>query len=66
MRGVLTGHPTRPASRRSVVGMKNRAEVREFLVSRRAKITPSGRACPTSAPDACPDYAAAKSQPSPG
>jgi hypothetical protein len=30
--------------------MGNRAEVREFLISRRAKITPGRRECPTSEP----------------
>jgi len=40
MRGVLIWHPTSPGSDRSVVDVDNRAEVREFLISRRAKITP--------------------------
>ena len=34
LRGVLAGHPT------SLVRDDNRMEVREFLISRRAKITP--------------------------
>jgi transcriptional regulator with XRE-family HTH domain len=39
-RRVLTGHPSRTGQRRSVEDVDNRAEVREFLLSRRAKITP--------------------------
>ena len=46
--------------------MDNRAEVREFLISRRAKITPQQAGCPTSAPAGCPGCAAARSPPSPG
>jgi transcriptional regulator with XRE-family HTH domain len=37
---VLTEHPSKTASSRTVEGMDNRAEVRDFLISRRAKITP--------------------------
>jgi hypothetical protein len=40
MKGVLTERPTHPVRRPRVVHVDNRAEVREFLVSRRAKITP--------------------------
>ena len=39
MRGVPTGHPS-PDAATYDVGMDNRAEVREFLMSRRAKLTP--------------------------
>ena len=45
--GVPTGHPSRSdrGRRRTVDGVDNRTEVREFLISRRAKITPrAGRA----------------------
>ncbi len=38
--GVLTGHSKCLHSRRTVVDVDNRSEVREFLTSRRAKITP--------------------------
>ena len=38
--GVLIGHPRPPGPRRSVVAVDNRSEVREFLTSRRAKVTP--------------------------
>lgn len=37
---VLTGHPTARWPARNVDRMENRAEVREFLTSRRAKLTP--------------------------
>ena len=46
-RGVLTGHPNSTPVRRTVDGVDNRAEVREFLISRRAKITPQQAGCPT-------------------
>ena len=46
LEGVLTGHPTPPTSVRSVAAVDNRAEVREFLVSRRAKITPQQAGLP--------------------
>jgi len=39
MRGVLTGHPTSQVHALRVVDVDNRAEVRKFLISRRAKIT---------------------------
>jgi hypothetical protein len=38
--GVPIGHPRPPGPRRSVVAVDNRSEVREFLTSRRAKVTP--------------------------
>jgi transcriptional regulator with XRE-family HTH domain len=41
VRGVLTGHPNRRGPRRTVVDVDNRAEVRQFLVTRRAKLTPA-------------------------
>lgn len=41
--GCTGGTPLRPPAGRTVEGVDNRAEVREFLTSRRAKITP-GRA----------------------
>jgi hypothetical protein len=37
-----------PCKRRSVEGVDNRAEVREFLTSRRAKITPAQAGLPRS------------------
>jgi transcriptional regulator with XRE-family HTH domain len=40
VKGVLTGHPTGRGPRRTVVTVDNRAEVREFLTSRRAKVSP--------------------------
>jgi transcriptional regulator with XRE-family HTH domain len=46
MKGVLTGHPTHPSRRPRVVHVDNRAEVREFLMSRRAKITPQQAGLP--------------------
>jgi transcriptional regulator with XRE-family HTH domain len=46
MKGVLTGHPSRPPTRRTVVNVDNRAEVREFLTTRRAKITPQQAGLP--------------------
>ena len=46
MRGVLTWHPTSPGSGRSVIDVDNRAEIREFLISRRAKITPQRAGLP--------------------
>jgi transcriptional regulator with XRE-family HTH domain len=46
MRGVLTWHPTRPGSDRSVIDVDNRADIREFLISRRAKITPQRAGLP--------------------
>jgi transcriptional regulator with XRE-family HTH domain len=39
-RGVPIGRPRRGRTGRSVEGVDNRAEVREFLISRRAKLTP--------------------------
>jgi len=38
--GALSVHPTRPRARRTVEDVDNRVEVREFLSSRRAKISP--------------------------
>src|SRR4051794_18393484 len=38
--GVSIGHPNYPRCSRTVEDVDNRAEVREFLTSRRAKITP--------------------------
>jgi hypothetical protein len=46
MRGVLTWHLTSPGSGRSVIDVDNRAEIREFLISRRAKITPQRAGLP--------------------
>src|SRR4249920_2122100 len=46
VKGVLTGHPNPPQCRRTVKGMDNRVEVREFLISRRAKITPQQAGLP--------------------
>ena len=46
MRGVLTGHPNPPSRRPRVVRVDNRAEVREFLISRRAKISPQQAGLP--------------------
>ena len=46
MRGVLTWHPTSPGSGRSVIDVDNRAEIREFLISRLAKITPQRAGLP--------------------
>jgi transcriptional regulator with XRE-family HTH domain len=43
---VLIGHPTGHGIRRTVVDVDNRAEVREFLISRRAKITPQQAGVP--------------------
>jgi transcriptional regulator with XRE-family HTH domain len=40
LKGVLIGRPNHPGSSRSFLGVDNRAEVREFLISRRAKLTP--------------------------
>src|SRR6476469_3126494 len=45
-RGVPTGHLTSRGSRRNVGRVDNRAEVREFLSSRRAKITPQQAGVP--------------------
>jgi transcriptional regulator with XRE-family HTH domain len=39
-------HPNQPGLHRTVVGMDNRAEVREFLISRRAKLTPQQAGLP--------------------
>jgi hypothetical protein len=55
-----------PKSRRTVDSADNRAEVREFLISRRAKVTPQQAGWRTSAPAACPACAAARSPPWPG
>src|SRR5215216_2076760 len=46
LKGVLIRHPNRVGLSRTVVGMDNRAEVREFLISRRAKITPKQAGVP--------------------
>src|SRR5215218_2979693 len=43
---VLTEHPSTRVARRTVDDMDNRAEVRDFLVSRRAKITPQQAGIP--------------------
>jgi transcriptional regulator with XRE-family HTH domain len=44
---TCTGRAPQPAAgRRTVVGMDNRAEVREFLMSRRAKVTPQQAGLP--------------------
>ena len=43
---VMTG-PRPPAGGRSVAGMDTRAEVREFLASRRARITPEQAGLPS-------------------
>jgi hypothetical protein len=37
---VLTGLPSAAWAERTVVSMDNRNEIRDFLVSRRARITP--------------------------
>ncbi len=39
--GVLAGHPGLDGGRPRLGFMDNRAEVREFLMSRRAKVTPA-------------------------
>jgi len=44
--GVLTGHPNQRGSHRNVVDVDNRVEVREFLTSRRARITPEQAGVP--------------------
>src|SRR5215203_1233277 len=46
LKGVLIRHPNRVGLSRTVVGMDNRVEVREFLLSRRAKITPEQAGLP--------------------
>jgi transcriptional regulator with XRE-family HTH domain len=46
MKGVLTGHPSRARLSRTVEGMDNRDEVREFLISRRAKLAPQQAGLP--------------------
>ena len=46
MMGVLPVHPTSRAARRTVDVVDNRVEVREFLTSRRAKITPEQAGLP--------------------
>jgi hypothetical protein len=38
VKGVLTGHPSQPGPSRAVVDVDNRAEVRQFLISRRARL----------------------------
>jgi transcriptional regulator with XRE-family HTH domain len=38
--GGISSTPLRRASRRTVVGVDNRAEIRQFLATRRAKLTP--------------------------
>ena len=45
-RGVPTGHPSRAGAVVPSIVMDNRAEVREFLISRRAKITPQQAGLP--------------------
>src|SRR5947207_10616605 len=40
MRGVLTGSPRRPRARLGCLGMDARSEIKEFLTSRRARLTP--------------------------
>jgi transcriptional regulator with XRE-family HTH domain len=40
LRGVSARPPLRRPSRRTVVGVDNRAEIRQFLATRRAKLTP--------------------------
>lgn len=40
IKGVLAGHPCQTSTSRTVEHMDNRNEVREFLMSRRAKLTP--------------------------
>ena len=44
--GALTGHRYRLVDRRTVEIMDNRSEVREFLTSRRAKISPEQAGLP--------------------
>lgn len=44
---ALTGTPTAAAQARNVVCMDNRSEIREFLASRRAKLTPEQAGLPT-------------------
>ncbi len=64
---VLTGPPRTARAHRTVEGMDNRSEIRDFLTSRRARITRNRRACPpTAAPAASPDCAARKSRCRPG
>jgi transcriptional regulator with XRE-family HTH domain len=46
MKGVPTGPPNLRSSRRTFVLMDNRAEVREFLSSRRARLTPKQAGLP--------------------
>lgn len=46
-KGVLPGNPWNPWGRRSVADMDARNEVREFLMSRRARITPDQAGIPT-------------------
>ena len=45
-RRVPIGHPSRRGTRRTVDRVDNRAEVREFLISRRAKVTPQQAGMP--------------------
>jgi transcriptional regulator with XRE-family HTH domain len=49
LKGVLTGPPAPKGSGRTVAAMDNRGEVREFLASRRARITPERAGLPVSA-----------------
>jgi transcriptional regulator with XRE-family HTH domain len=44
--GVLTRHPKSPGCGRTVVDVDNRSEVRQFLTSRRAKVTPQQAGLP--------------------
>lgn len=44
---TLTGPPTEPDGGRNVDAMNNRSEIREFLASRRAKLTPQQVGLPT-------------------
>ena len=44
--GVPTGHPRFSTRRRSVGCVDNRDQVREFLISRRAKISPAEAGLP--------------------
>ena len=46
VKGVLIGHPNHAGLSRTVVCMDNRTEVREFLISRRAKLTPQQAGLP--------------------
>ena len=41
LKGVLAGHPIHQAAGRTLPGVDNHQQAREFLVSRRAKLTPA-------------------------